>query len=574
MPRRNEPRGRVRWAGGALAPRLTLVALLGLAVAPAAPHAQDAPPSGWLRAHDSNGASTVAGPAWFAAWSPLRPSIDLARGLVRAPLGPGLLAGPAPRAGAFGVAGAPGAMARDLRLGVPRDSAGWSELRVQRAAESGAFRRPLDVADATVTQGTGQGWAPVGQRGVAVGRFVVDRESHDAAGYAQRVAPHWSSPFIVTDSTTPPTRRTRVRLEGALGTELAGFGVGVAAGLESREHSSVNAPLRRSGRAATPALVAGIERVLPWAGARVGGFHKWSQANETNVLNAAPLPTILYQLRGYDEPFGFLVTESTPVFVRNDRRSTVTGGTLEATVRGTRLVAVHETGRRAEDQYQNFVSRVRPTERWRATGSTTLVQLSRPLGGVARALLVGARQVVTGTASRADLTGVAMDGRDEQLALEGDLRVTRGPWRAGVLGGVQQWRHARFDYVVVRRTALTLTTPFVGGELARSARRAAVAVGASVALRGASGGIPPLPGTDQPTYRRLLQPELAYEAARSQTVAGWLSAQLPVADQLLVLSARAERATPRDDGAARLQPTGARTVWSVGVGWQRGRAGR
>ncbi len=561
-----------RWFCGAGPAATALAVLAALVACVSAVRAQDAPPGGWSRAHDSNGAATVAGPAWFAAWTPLRPSIDIARGLLRAPLGPGLLAGPSPRAGAFGVAGAPGALARDLRLGAPGDSTGWSELRLQRAGESGAFRRPLDVADATVTQGTGQGWAPVGRRGVAVGRFVVDREWHDAAGYAQRVAPYWSSPFIVTDSTTPPTQRTRVRLEGALGAELAGFGVGVAAGLESREHTSVNVPLRRSGRAATPGLVVGVERVLPWAGVRVGGFHTWSEANETTVLNAAPLPTILYQLRGYDEPFGFLVTESTPVFVRNDRRATVTGGTLEATVLGTRLVAVHERGRRAEDQYQNLVSRVRATERWRGGGSTTHLQASRPLGASARALLVGSRQVLTGTASRADLTGVAMDGQDELLALEGDLRASRGRWSAGVLGGVQRRRHDRFDYVVARRTALAVVTPFLGGELARSAGRAAVAVGASRAPRRATGGSPPLPPRDQPTYRRLVQPELAYEAAQSQAVAGWLSARVPVADQLLVVSARAERATPREQVTARLQPSGERTAWSVGVGWQRGGA--
>lgn len=99
-----------------------------------------------------------------------------------------------------------------------------------------------------------------------------------------------------------------------------------------------------------------------------------------------------------------------------------------------------------------------------------------------------------------------------------------------------------------------------------------MAVGASLALRSATGGIPPLPARDQPTYRRLLQPELAYEAAQSQAVAGWLSVRVPVADQLLVVSARAERTTPREQVTERLQPSGERTAWSVGVGWQRGGA--
>ncbi len=552
--------------------RRTLAALLtGIAcTVPVHLVAQDTPASAWARAHDSNGASSAATVSWFGAWSPLRPVLDVPRGLLRAPLAPGILEAPAPLTGAFVLAGAPGGIARDFRAWLPGDTTRWSELRVRESSEAGAYKRPLDVSDARVTQAIGQGWSPVGARGVAVGRFILDRERHDVSGFTQRVAPYWSSPFIITDSVTPPMQRTRVRLEGAIGWELAGFGVGISAGLESRDHNSVNAPLRRSGRAATPGGVLGADRALPWLGLVVGAYYKWSEANETNVLNAVPLPTILYQLQGYDEPFGFIVTESNPVFVRNDRQLNAIGGTAQLTVLGTRVVVVHEQAIRNEDQYKNLVSLNAPTDRWRATGSTSHVQATRAFGRSVRAMVVGSRTSLSGTATRSDLTGIAFDGADEQLAVEADIRASRGAWTGALLGGVTQRSHARFDYVVERRTALEINTPFVGGEIARRVGRGALSIGASMATRAATGGIPPLPTVESaPTYRRLLQPELAYESAESQAVAAWSSVRVPVASQWLVLSARAERTSPSSVATGRLQPDGERTVWSVGLGWQR-----
>lgn len=550
--------------------RCAFVALCATAIVGTHATAQDAPASGWSRAHDSNGASSAASVSWFGAWSPLRPILDIPRGLLRAPLAPGLLDAPAPLTGAFVLAGAPGAIARDFRPWLVGDTARWSELRLRQSNESGEYKRPLDVGDATVTQAIGQGWSPVGKRGIAVGRFVLDREVHDAAGFTQRVAPYWSSPFIITDSITPPMQRTRARLEGAIGWQLAGFGLGLSAGVESREHNSFDVPLRRTGRASTPSLVGGAERDLPWLGLVLGAYFKWSEPNETNVLNAVPMPTIMYQIQGYDEPFGYIVTSSNPVFVRNDRQLRATGGTMQLTLLGARVVVTHEVADRAENQYQNISSRNAPTDRWRATGSTSHVQATRGFGSTLRATVVASRTTLDGTATRADLTGVAFDGSDEQIALEADVRASRGHWMAALMGGLTQRSHARADYVVERRTALDISTPFVGGEIARRLGRGALALGASMATRSATGGIPPVPSVaSSPTYRRLLQTELAYEAASSRAVAAWASARIPVASQLLVVSARAEKATPSSVNTARLQPDGERTLWSVGLGWQR-----
>ena len=550
-----------------IAPSRTALAMLsGVAMcAPLAVRAQDTPPTAWGRGADVSSAHSTGASAWLGAWSPLRPIIDIPRGLLRAPLAPGLLDAPAPLGGAFVLAGAPGALARDLTPRLNGDTARFGELRVRAAGASGDYHRPLDVSDSRVTQVSGQGWAPVGTRGIAIGRFVIDRENNDVSSFTQRVAAYYSSPFVATDSVRPPMQSTRARLEGALGLRLGGFGVGVSAGIDTREQNSVDFPLRRSGRAATPAVMLGAERLLPWSGLRVGGYYRWSEPSETNVLNASPLPTIIYAVQGYDEPFGLQVGSASPVFVRNDRRATALGGTVELTALDTRIVLTYEKGKHAEDQYRNITSRVRPTDQWRASGTTSRIQLQRALGLRVRATVVGSSESLDGTAVREDLKGIAMDGGDTKAAIEGDVRVRFArSWSAAVLGGATRLTSTRTDYVVSLRSSLQAATPFIGAELSRRWRRTAIAVGGSAASTSPSGTLPST--ALKANYRRIIAPMLAYDAAQATAVAGWVTALLPIGGTTFVVSARAERTAPRSAVAARLQPTGERTGWSVSVG--------
>lgn len=547
--------------------RLTVIATAcGIATfVPFTSRAQDTPPTAWGRGADVSSALSNGASAWLGAWSPLRPVIDIPRGLLRAPLAPGLLDAPAPLAGAFVLAGAPGALARDLLPRLKGDTARFSELRVRAAAASGDYHRPLDVSDSRVTQVSGQGWAPVGARGIAIGRFVIDREDNDVSSFTQRVAPYYSSPFVATDSVRPPMQSTRARLEGALGLRLAGFGVGVSAGIDTREQNSVDFPLRRSGRAATPAAMVGAERALRWLGLRVGGYYRWSEPNETNVLNASPLPTIIYAVQGYDEPFGLQVGSASPVFVRNDRRATALGGTLEFTALDARVVVTYEKGNHAEDQYRNITSRVRPTDQWRATGNNSRMQLQRAFGSRVRATIVGSNESLDGTAVREDLKGIAFDGGDTKAAIEGDVRVQLSrAWSAALLGGATRLTSDRTDYVVSLHSRVQATTPFVGAELARHWKRAAFALGASAASTSPSGTLPST--ARQANYRRIIAPTLAYDAAEATAVAGWATSLLPIGGATFVASVRAERSAPTSAVAARLQPNGERTGWSVSVG--------
>lgn len=528
--------------------------------------AQDLVPTAWGRAAEGNGALDPQRVAWLGAWSPLRPISDRARGLLRAPHAVGLLEAPAPLLGGSTLVGNPGAIAHDFHA--DRAPARYGELMARRATESGAFRRPLDATDPSVGQVSGQGWAPVGRSGVALGRFVLDRESLGTSSFTARVYPYASSPFVMTDSVQPPTLRTRARLEGALSLRVLGTGVGVAAGVESREHNTIEFPLRRSGRNAFPAATVGLDRGLPWAGLRVGAFYRWQEPNETNVLNARPLPTVIYQLQGYDEPFAIPVLGSSAnIFTRNERRATARGATLEATLWGTRVVLAHEQGARADDQTLAPFSTTRAIERWRAEGQETSLQAGRTFGGDWRALLLARQSAQDGAGRRSDLTGVAFEGRDVEQVVEADLRWTpAGPWQAGVRGGALR-TEARFeDFAALATSDITSVASFVSVEGARRWGRVSVAVGGSYASRVALEGVLPPAADRADTYRRVLAPAIAYEAADLQAMAVFGTVTAPLGGRVWSLSLRAEEASPRSAAPTRLQPEGERRGFSVVLG--------
>jgi hypothetical protein len=522
--------------------------------------AQDAPPTAWARAHDASSVTNSTRVSWLGAWSPLRPIADIARGELRAPAGVGLLDAPPPLRGAFILAGAPGSLARDLVPHAQGDSAHFAELAIQRAGESGSYHRPLDVVQGAATQLSGFGWSAVGSRAIAIGRFVVDQESEDTSSFTQRVSPSWTSPFVATDSVRPPMVRTRARVEGALGFRLGEYGVGLSVGLDSREHNSLDFPLRRTGRWATPAAMGGVERTLPWLNARVGAYARWSESAETNVLNPSPLNTSIYSVQGLDEPPGIQVVNAT-LFVRNDRRATANGLTASLDLLGTAVVLVYERGERAEDQYRLITSRSRPTDRWRTSASESRMQVQRAIGAHLRANVVAYHIGLDGTGSRADLNGVAVIDRHTQDAIEGEARYAVNAWTAAAMGGFVRRTMDRQDYVAELRTTLQQHTPFVGAEVARRLSSIDVAAGASMAWWSPTAALPP--ADRGPNYRRLIAPTLSYEASQGSATAFWLAARYSLRGHVIRIQARSERAAPTTVLTSRLQPSGDRQRWQL-----------
>ena len=524
--------------------------------------AQDAPPTAWGRAPDVGAAAATTTGPWLGGWSPLRPITDIGRGGVRAPDAPGLHRVPAPYAGAFVLAGAPAALARDFQPRLAGDTARWGEVTYQYASETGAFRRPFDVADRRVTQLGGQGWAPVGARGIAIGRFVLDRESSDVSSFTQRALPYGSSPFVAADSVSPPLQGTRARLEGALGLRLGPLALGAAAGIDTREHNSIDFPLRRSGRATIPAASLGAEYLVPRRAIRMGAYYRWSEAAEQNLLNPVPLPIVIYAVAGLDEPLGISTNTGQPSLVRTERRGAAVGATLDATLLGARIVVSHERGTLAEDQYRTLAA-VRPTDEWRAEASETRLQVQRMLGRN-RLTVVGSQQTLTGDGTRYDLRGVAVRGRDERTAVEADLRAPMGTrWQGAVFGGVVQQSHVRTDFVAELTVDLMAPTPFGGIEVVRRmgrGGRAALAAGASVAQRSPSGTVPPAASRGE-NYRKFTGAALAYDGSVAQAGAGWLRLQVPVRTRALVLGGR------MDAGSGRAID-GRRTMWRLELALQ------
>jgi hypothetical protein len=488
---------------------------------------------------------------------------DVARGEVRAPMAPGVLDGPSPVAGAFMLTGAPGALASDF-LRAREPSRRFGELRVQRAQERGDFHRPFDMARGAASQLIGGGWSPVGSRGMAMGRFVIDQEYHEVSAFTQRVSAGMTSPFVVTDSVRPPMQRTRARLEGALGWLVGGFGVGLSGGLDSREHNSIDFPLRRTGRWATPSLAVGVERRL-LGRVRVGGFYRWSEPTETFVLSANPLATVLYSVQGLDEPAGIALT-GPPVFVRHDRRASAIGGSLDVTLLGTVVVLSHEAGQRADDQYFQITARVRPTDAWRLDGSETRLQISRALGTRTDVMLVAHALSFDGEGRRSDLPGLAIRGSDAQQAAELDVRRRWSRWQAGVIAGVTNREYVREDFVADLAARVDVATPFVSGELARHFGATSVALGASWANRTPSGQVPNV--NRGANYRRLQATELAYDAAEASAWAAWLSLQRAVKGRTVFVQLRGEQASPSTRLPSRLQPGGDRTRLAFSLGYR------
>jgi hypothetical protein len=544
-----------------------VVKVLTLLLLPAIASAQDAPPTAWGRAGESNGALDGSRAPWLDAWSPLRPITDIARGAMRAPLAAGLLVAPNPIVGAFTVSGTPAALARDVRDhgAAPK----FYEIIARSARESGTYRRPLDVADAAVAQVIGQGWATVGTRGVAIGRFVIDRESIDQSSFTARINPYSASPFVMTDSVQPPMLRTRARLEGALSLTMGAYAGGISAAVESREHNSIDFPLRRSGRMAVPAVTLGVERTLPWLAGRVGAYTRWQEPNESNILSARPLATEVYAVQAYDEPFGLPQTPLSPsLFARNDRRATAQGLTLDAAFAGVRVVLVHERGRRAEDQTLAPFAATRAIDRWRAEGAETRFTVSRSLGSATQLLIIGSQETLDGSAVRADLTGTAITGSDTRHALEADVRWTLSRWSAAARGGVVLTDHARRDFVAEVATSIQRTTPFVSAEVARQVRGVSILLGGSATNTGAKAGIPTDVAARGPEYRRLIAGDLAYEVADGIATAAWVGTRIPVGKVSLHASVRVEQSSARTEALERLQPTGERRVVSVVFGVQ------
>jgi hypothetical protein len=545
-----------RLAPRGIAPRL--VALLALHVATAGrAGAQELAPGAWNTRVD--GAASPSRASWLESWSPLRGIADLGRPPHRAPAPRGIDV-PAPAVGAFLLAGAPGAINRDLSRG---DSLRWGVVELTQTTEHGEFRRPFDAGRSTLQQVTGIGWQPVGARGMAIGSFVVDQSRLDQSAFTSRVTPYSASPFVLADSVTPAMERAHARLEGALGLRLGEWGAGLSAGVDARQDNSVESPIRRTARQAIPAATIGLERTL-FAGVRLGLFGRWTEQVETQQLNPSPGATTYYAVQGIDRPVPYVLSGSA-LLTRIERRATAYGATVSGQVWGIDATAAWERGQRAEDQFSAAFQATRPTDRWRPSGQAARVGLQGKFSHRGQWQVIGSYDALSGDAVRADLTGLAMQVDEHRTAGEVVLRWMGD--RAGFLGfgGLTQHSRTLLDFVAQSTARTERATPFVGGEAVVRPRGWRIAVGTSAAIASGSGSIPPL-ASQAPSYTRLVAPALSYELASVTAWSAWARAGRRVGRTMIDVTARVEQATPSAIDVARAQPAGTRQRFTLGVG--------
>lgn len=507
--------------------------------------------------------------SWTTAWSPLAPVAEHQRMLPMLGAGPQLLVAPEPRVGLAWFARQAAALPLELRSATLDTSASrFGELRLRGGGERGDYRRPLDAPTSSVWQGAGLGWRPLGTRGAGIGRVIVDQEQQGESGPSARVTPYTSSPFVVADTLSPEMRRARARLEGMAGWRVSGFGLGLAAGVETRELRSIDAPLRRSTRSTRQGVTAGIAHELPWMRLALGAHVRWQGSTENGAIVPRPGSGVAFAIQGYAEPDS-LVIDISSLTRRIVARADAAGLGARARVLGTDLVAYGETTRRREHHIAGVLPSS-PQERWDADGNEWGVAAQRALW-TSRALITAwvRGSSLEGDAHRPDLTGIILTGRESRLAIvaDGRLHMPGSAWRFGVQGGTTRETMARTDYVASLATDIVAWSPSASLEVARDVgTRGALAV---TVLGGQHATTSRVPASAEqgPVYREYIAPELALAAGGATLLGGGVTGRWRVRNGTWWASLRGESLAPTGPQLT-ASPDGNRTMWSVTVGLQ------
>lgn len=520
--------------------------------APAPAVAQSADPLTPLRSPET--------PAWMTAWSPLARLGMWERDVPAAPPSLRLLDAPAPRVGQLWSTGTPAALAHEA------DDA-WGEIRFRGGGDEGEYRRPLDARDHRAIQLSALRWQPLGERSGVAGRVVADETTSDVASPAIYQVRHSPDPFVFTDTTTPPMRHVRVRLETAYGWRSGPWGIGAGLGLKMSDDRTRKARAARLGRVSAPALSFGLLRILSDAGLSASVTGRWADANENSRI-ALPggIVTEVIELDGLGDPEPRRAAGPSVVARNVGRNSRALGGGLAGrrgrwhwVVHGERehLDNVH-VGSRLTDEVPN---------RWEAKAwRIGLDALGR--AGPIRAVVSARYAALDGDALRRDLEGQGAIFRARQRTFAGfvDLRAadTDAVWVAGLRVSIGRRTRLRRDFLVRVTEDIADSSPSVSVEAARwLSERVALSLGGGLSRHEPSGTIldSGMIGRIQPD---LVAPELAFHAAASRAYAASATVLAHLAQgATLVVRGRFDRSGPVDS----IPGVGAeRSLWSVAAG--------
>lgn len=529
-------------------PFVVVVVVIILAV-PGPTAAQSADPLTPLRSPET--------PAWMTAWSPLARLGTWEREVPSALPSLRLLDAPAPRVGQLWSTGTPAALAHEA------DDA-WGELRFRGGGDEGEYRRPLDARDHRAIQLSALRWQPLGKRSGVAGRVVADETTSDVGSPAIYLVRHSPDPFVFADTTTPPMRHVRVRLESAYGWRAGPWAIGAGLGLEMSDDRTRRARAARLGRVSAPALSFGLLRVLSDSGLSVSVAGRWAEANENSRI-ALPggIVTEVVELDGLRDPEPRRAAGPSVVARNVGRNSHALGGGLAGrlarwhwVVHGERehLKNVH-VGSRLTDEVPN---------RWEAKAwRVGFDALGR--AGPLRAFVSARYAALGGDAFRRDLEGQGAIFRARQRTFTGfvDLRAADADsvWIAGLHVSIGRTTRLRRDFLVRVTEDIADVSPGVSVEAARwLSERVALSLGGSFSRYEPSGTIldSGMIGRIQP---ELVAPELALHAAAARAYAASATVLAHLGqDATLVVCGRFDRSGPVDAGPG----LGAgRSLWSV-----------
>jgi hypothetical protein len=497
-------------------------------------------------------------PVWLRSWSALRSTADLPHRLPGAgTASSAFLFGP-PRTGLFWTAGNPANLASELADARTDFTFGWGR-------QSGDYRRPLDPEASRLIQLQALSWKPVSPRFSVLGRVLFDQDRYDPGTRADRSEPFGSSPFVTTDTSATPVRRTRALLEGAGGWRAGAWTLGATLGFEARDHTTILSGVLRRNRLVTPGIVLGVARKM--GGIDAGIHARYRYRSETIRVIEVSEEARVYDLIGYRDPPALNLQPD--YYRRREEDALALGVSLAATLGSARLTLFAEqngTGERLWNQETNDPVQ----DHWDANGLSAGVALSWPISASWLLSVNGRYASLDGEADRGtDSAGVVFTADESVVEADAEIRFnpTGTGWTGAMSIGVVAEDRDRTDLVLALPTRVNATTPRVQLEAGHGGERLFIAVGGSLAGYRPDASIPD-PASRGPQYRYYYAPEFGLYATDAGVIAGTLLARYRVARAAsLWLNLRTERRTPSSDGTViPLAPVGSRSATSLMIG--------
>ena len=497
-----------------------------------------------------------------AAWSALRPIAEPTADTPEAPSLPGLLSNWAPRVGLFWTLGLPAALPDEL------DSA-RTDVGVADLHRTGTYRDPLVAPTDIVNSYRLDAWRrPSARSGVVVSAELERRTLWGSLTDAD--APMSSSPFVTTDTSTAPLRRSRLALDGAEGWRLGSWGAGVTLGYESMSEQSDFARQLRSDRSSAAGVGGALTRALLGPRLTVALFGRYLYRTEQLSVAGVPFADIAYPMLGLSEPQPLVLAKQ--AYNRLTTRDAVAGGgAIEGDAVGAHVVA-YLTRERLREGQSTALEESPPTDYWTTggwRGGAAVERSVAPLGVTIRA--TGEWRSGDGSATLANVRGTVLRSSEREFTGQVAARwaPAASPWMAD--GGVATRRFDRLmhDDLAELDTQLLSWTPAGWLELSRAVTtRLALSAGYAAAQYVPAARIP-AGETLGPQFQRLLAPALEMQGTPALSQRVGLGARWRLGTTARVwLTVDRLRTTPGDVGiVAPFRPRGDRTGWDVSAGY-------